>query len=183
VPHGASFIESGEQSPDVGGELYPLKRQIRLFDLTNFYFEGRKEASEKVRFGRSKEKRNEAKLISLALLTGEKGFCCKSKFYAGNVSEESTLCEILSDFEAASKQDKGLFDTRAVAVMDAGIATEAKLKMLREKRYDYVCISRRGLKECIPADASAVKIHDRRAHPIEIRMLKNSGTEQTDLYM
>jgi hypothetical protein len=162
---------------------YPLKRQIRLFDLTNFYFEGRKQASEKDRLGRSKEKRSDAKLISLALLTDEKGFCCKSKFYAGNVSEESTLCEILSEFEAASKQEKGLFDTRAVVVMDGGIATEANLQMLREKGYDYVCISRRGLKEYIPSDASAVKIHDRRGNPIEIRMLKNSGTEHTDLYM
>jgi hypothetical protein len=162
---------------------YSFKRQIRLFDLTNFYFEGRRENSEKTRFGRSKEKRSDAKLISLALLTDEKGFCCKSKFYAGNVSEESTLCEILSEFEAASKQEKGLFDTHPVVVMDVGMATEANLQILREKEYDYVCISRRGLKECIAADAPEVKTHDRRIHPIEIRMLKNSDTEQTDLYM
>jgi hypothetical protein len=69
---------------------YPLKRQIRLFDLTDFYFEGRKDGSMKAHFGCSKEN---ARLISLALLTDEKGFCCKSKFYEGNVSEDSMLCE------------------------------------------------------------------------------------------
>jgi hypothetical protein len=33
-----------------------------------------------------------------------------------------------------------------VCRMDAGIVTEASLKMLKEKKYGYVCISRSGLK-------------------------------------
>jgi hypothetical protein len=53
---------------------YSDKRQIRLFDLTGFYFECRKESNEKARFGRSKEKRNDAKLISLTMLTDGRGF-------------------------------------------------------------------------------------------------------------
>jgi len=63
--------------------------------MTNFYFEGRKEQSTLAQFGRSmviernrnKEKRNDAKLISLALLTNGQGFISRSKFYAGNISE------------------------------------------------------------------------------------------------
>jgi transposase len=163
---------------------YPCKRPIRLFDLTNFYFEGRKDGSEKARFGRSKEKRSDGKLISLAMLTNEKGFCCKSKFYAGNVSEAVTLNEILSEFEAASVQQKGLFETRPVVVMDAGIATEENLEMLRGKGYDYVCISRAALKEYVPsADASAVTIHDKRGNPIEIQSVKSVNGKQADLYL
>ena len=38
-----------------------------LFDLTNFYFEGRKERSPKAQYGRSKEKRNDCKLLVIAL--------------------------------------------------------------------------------------------------------------------
>ncbi|MDR2027060.1 MAG: IS1634 family transposase [Prevotellaceae bacterium] len=163
---------------------YPSKRQIRLFDLTNFYFEGRKEKSEKAQFGRSKEKRSDAKLISLAMLTDAKGFCCKSKFYAGNISEESTLNEILSEFESTSEQQKGLFDTRPVVVMDAGIATEANLKMLKEKGYDYVCISRSGLKNYVPVDSSEIiTIHDNRNNPIEIQKVKSSDEKQTDMFL
>jgi transposase len=163
---------------------YPCKRQIRLFDLTNFYFEGRKENSEKAQFGRSKEKRNDAKLISLAMLTDAKGFCCKSKFYAGNISEESTLNEILSEFESTSKQQKSLFDTRPVVVMDAGIATEANLKMLKEKGYDYVCISRSALKNYVPSDSSEVKtIYDNRNNPIEIQRVMSTDEKQTDMYL
>jgi hypothetical protein len=62
-------------------DKYPDKQQLRLFDLTNFYFEGRKEHSEKAQFGRSKEKRSDAKLISLAMLTNGKGmdYICVSR--------------------------------------------------------------------------------------------------------
>lgn len=163
---------------------YKGKRQIRLFDLTNFYFEGRKEGSEKSRFGRSKEKRSDAKLISLAMLTNEKGFCCKSKFYAGNISEESTLKDILSDFESASKQQQELFDTHPVVVMDAGIATEANLTFLKEKKYDYICISRSALTEYVPAeDSSLMTLQDNRGNPIEIQKVNSRNPKQTDTYL
>jgi transposase len=163
---------------------YPGKRQIRLFDLTNFYFEGRKEDSEKARFGRSKEKRSDAKLISLAMLTDEKGFCCRSKFYAGNISEESTLDEVLSELESTGSPQTDLFAAKPVVVMDAGIATEANLKMLRDKKYDYVCISRSALKEFVPEENfSPVVIRDNRKNPIEIRRVKSPDAKVTDIWL
>ncbi|MDR1340094.1 MAG: IS1634 family transposase [Prevotellaceae bacterium] len=163
---------------------YAGRRQIRLFDLTNFYFEGRKEDSEKARFGRSKEKRSDARLISSAMLTDEKGFCCKSKFYAGNISEAGTLNEILSELESAGRQQQALFDTHPAVVMDAGIATEASLSLLKEKKYDYVCISRSALAACLPAeDSSLMTISDNRGNPIEIQKVKSCNPKQTDMYL
>lgn len=47
--------------------LFNLQNRIVLFDLTNFYFEGRKAQSRKAKFGRSKEKRSDCKLLVLAL--------------------------------------------------------------------------------------------------------------------
>lgn len=54
--------------------LFDIKDKIILYDLTNTYFEGRKETSELAEFGRSKEKRSYAKLISLALVSNAEGF-------------------------------------------------------------------------------------------------------------
>ena len=45
-----------------------------LFDLTNYYFEGRKAASRKAKFGRSKEKRSDYRLLVLALCINTDGF-------------------------------------------------------------------------------------------------------------
>ena len=48
-------------------DLFNITNRIAIFDLTNFYFEGRKDNSRKAQFGRSKEKRSDCKLLVLAL--------------------------------------------------------------------------------------------------------------------
>lgn len=49
-------------------EIFDLDDKIILYDLTNTYFEGRKEGSKPGQFGRSKEKRSDAKVVALALV-------------------------------------------------------------------------------------------------------------------
>ena len=165
------------------GSKYPDRMRLCLYDLTNFYFEGRKEESELAQFGRSKEKRSDAKLISLALLTNGQGFIRRSKLYAGNISEPSTLQEVISELEADSKKDAGLFASKPVAVMDAGIATEENLKYLREKNFDYVCVSRRSLQDYSLAETGCKMIFDNRHHLIEIGIATPAGKEEGDLYL
>ena len=85
---------------------YPDRMHLCLYGLTNFYFAGLKEGSEFSQFGLGKEKRSDAKLISLALLTDGQGFIRHSKFYKGNISEPSTLQSVLSEMEEAGRKDQ-----------------------------------------------------------------------------
>lgn len=55
-------------------KLFDIEDKIVLFDLTNTYFEGRKEHSNLAKFGRSKEKRSDAKLVVLAMVINVEGF-------------------------------------------------------------------------------------------------------------
>lgn len=55
-------------------ELFDLQDKIILYDLTNTYFEGQKRNSKLAKFGRSKEKRSDAKIIVLALESKHGGF-------------------------------------------------------------------------------------------------------------
>ena len=52
---------------NVTDDLFNIDNKLMLFDLTNFYFEGSKRNSNKAKFGRSKEKRSDCKLLVLAL--------------------------------------------------------------------------------------------------------------------
>jgi transposase len=162
---------------------YPDRMRLCLYDLTNFYFEGRKEGSTLAQFGRSKEKRSDAKLISLALLTNGQGFVRRSKFYAGNISEPSTLQEVVSSLEADSKKDAGLFDSKPVAVMDAGIATEENLEYLRGKNFDYICVSRSSLQDYSLSETGCKTVLDNRKHPVEISIATPQGKADGDLYL
>ncbi len=122
-------------------ELFSLQDKIILFDLTNTFFEGRKEDSEIAKFGRSKEKRSDAKLVVLALVVNIEGFIKYSAIHEGNIADSKTLSTMIDKLKKHTCPDK------AVVVIDAGIATEDNLKLIREKGCEYLCVSRKKLKE------------------------------------
>jgi hypothetical protein len=126
--------------------LFGLGEKLILFDLTNTYFEGNPAAPE-AKHGVSKEKRNDRPLVTLALVIDEDGFAKWSKVFAGNVSEPATLKTVLGEMLHNLPRQMSIFDKRATVVFDAGIATEANLKMVREMGLDYVCVDRRRIKD------------------------------------
>jgi len=147
-------------------ELFDLKDKIVFYDLTNTYFEGRKSNSQLAQFGRSKEKRSDAKLVSLALVVNAEGFVKYSKIYEGNIYEAHTL---LATVEALAANTS--FASKPVVVMDAGIATEENLLMLKEKQYDYLCVSRVKLKDykVTKTDSQPIEISDNRGNKIALQ--------------
>ena len=64
-------------------------------DLTNFYFEGRKDASKKAQYGRSKEKRSDCKLLVLALAINTDGFIRYSAVLEGNTADPKSLPDMV----------------------------------------------------------------------------------------
>ena len=71
--------------------LFNITNRVILYDLTNFYFEGSKRASAKAKFGRSKEKRSDCRLLVLALAVNPEGFIRYSSILAGNTADPETL--------------------------------------------------------------------------------------------
>lgn len=150
-------------------DLFDLDDKIILYDLTNTYFEGRMKNSSIAKFGRSKEKRKDARLIVLAVVINPEGFLKYSNIFEGNMSDSKTLETIIN---ALSKQTS-FSGRKPIVVIDAGIATDANLKMLKSKQYDYMCVSRSNLKE-YKADTrcTPVEIKDKRNQPIELMKVK-----------
>lgn len=111
--------------------------KVILYDLTNTYFESPKRSSAIVKYGKSKEKRDDCPLITLALVVDAYGFPKRSKILEGNISEPDTLFTILEQLDAIDPA------APKTVVIDAGIATEENLQKLREDaRFEYVAISR-----------------------------------------
>ncbi|MCP4345475.1 MAG: IS1634 family transposase [Desulfobacterales bacterium] len=120
-------------------KLFSLKETIILYDLTNTYFEGTKKASRIAKPGKSKERRNDRPLITLALIVDEEGFPKNSRILEGNVSEPDTLDKILDELSDFSDG----FNACKTVVTDAGIATEDNLKIIKNKQFRYVAVSRK----------------------------------------
>jgi predicted SprT family Zn-dependent metalloprotease len=119
-------------------ELFDIHDTIYLYDLTNTYFEGQKKESNLAQFGRSKEKRSDAKLVVLAVVVNLEGFLKYSNIYQGNMADCKTLSDMIDNLKVGS----GLSGKKALIVFDAGIATQENLDMVVAKGYDYVCVNR-----------------------------------------
>lgn len=125
-------------------ELFDLHDRIMLYDLTNTYFEGNKRHSQLAKYGRSKEKRSDAKLVVLAMVINIEGFIKYSAIHQGNYADTSdinTLLEKLSGNTSTAKP---------IVVMDAGIATQKNLDTLTRQGYKYVVVSRTKIKDYQP---------------------------------
>jgi len=128
--------------------LFNLEETVTLFDLTNTYFEGDAAANPKARHGRSKEKRSDCPLLTLGLVLDGSGFVRRSRTFAGNVSEGTTLEGMLTGLGALPG---------ALVIMDAGIATEANLAWLAEHGYRYLAVRRGGTRQFEEVQAVAIE--------------------------
>ena len=155
-------------------ELFDLRDKIILYDLTNTYFEGSKSNSTYAKFGRSKERRSDARLIVLALVVNVEGFIKFSSIFEGNTSDSDSLPLIIDKVRKnTSNQNQG------IVVLDAGIATEANLELIRARGYDYVCVSRSKIKEC-QIDTKGENIKVSTNNKDEIILQKVESKEITD---
>lgn len=161
-------------------ELFDLDDKIILYDLTNTYFEGIMFKSKIAKFGRSKEKRKDAKLVVLAIVINREGFLKYSNIFRGNMADSKTLKTLV---ETISSQTSFL-QRKPVVVMDAGIATDDNLKMLRKEGYGYMCVSRSNLKNYqADTDKKPVQIIDKRKQPIELMRVNPTDKQDNDTYI
>lgn len=172
-------------------QLFKYTETITLYDLTNTYFEGDATNISKAQRGRSKEKRSDAKIITLAVILDSSGFIKNSKIFSGNISEPSTLKEMIDDLKIVKTKDtngKTLFttNTNSLVVMDAGIASQENIDYLIKENYEYLVVSRKRDKLFDDSSACVVK-EDKdgcaivKAQKVEIKNDKNE-IEEIELY-
>ena len=161
--------------------LFNITNSIVLYDLTNFYFEGRKDGSRKARHGRSKEMRSDCKLLVLALCINPEGFIRYSSILAGNTADPDTLPAMV-DTLAAKTRVPATPGQKVLVCLDAGIATEDNLAKIKARGYDYLCVSRSRLTDYeLEGDARTVKVLD--AKKQEIRLTRVRHEEGGDYYL
>ena len=129
-------------------EIFGLSCTVTLVDLTNTYFEGEAAHNPKAKRGRSKEKRSDCPLLTLGLVLDGSGFVRRSEVFSGNVSEGTTLLQMLQGLAAP---------TGALVVMDRGVATAANLTWLQDNGYRYLVVSRERVRHFDTAQAISIR--------------------------
>jgi hypothetical protein len=159
-------------------ELFDLDDKIMLYDLTNTYFEGEKRNSKLAKYGRSKEKRSDAKLVVLGMVVNQQGFIKYSSIFEGNMADNKTLIDTIKKLRASSSDST----KKALVVIDAGISTEENLQAIKDENFDYLCVTRSYLKNYKTSNTENIKtITDTKGQ--RIHLTKATVDKSTDYYL
>lgn len=155
-------------------DLFQLDHLITLYDLTNTYFEGTAKINSNASYGRSKEKRSDCPLVTLALVLDSSGFVKKSEVMAGNASEPKTL-EVMINALKPEQNAQG-----CTIVLDAGIATGENITWLKNNNFRYVVVSRKRQRQFNKKHAQVIK--ETENNKISVQRIACPDTDEIELY-
>lgn len=152
--------------------LFDCKSTVYLYDLTNTYFEGQGGSHTGAKHGVSKEKRKDCPLVTLGLVINQAGFAKRSRIYAGNVSESSTLQRVVDDLS--------VHGCDSILVMDAGLSTEENRQWLQEKKIPYITVTKH--RQPIDLGSEPVTFESKSGQRISVRLKTNAETQEAELH-
>jgi transposase len=158
-------------------DLFDIEDKLVIFDISNTYFETGKKGSKLAFHGKSKEKRGDCPLVVFTGVINAHGFIRHSRIYEGNKPDTNTLSDMVADLEKYSGRAR-----KKTIVMDAGIATEDNLALIREKGYGYVCVSRKRLQN-YSAATTVSQFTDRDRNKVELAVFHPEGYPDTWMYV
>jgi transposase len=109
-------------------DLFNMKFDVLLYDLTSTYFESDPPFPEgdKRKYGYSRDKRFDCVQVVIALVVTPEGFPLAYEVLAGNTADNTTLSGFLKKIETQYGKAERIW------VMDRGIPTEAVLEQMRQ---------------------------------------------------
>ncbi|MCR4603644.1 MAG: IS1634 family transposase, partial [Prevotella sp.] len=150
-------------------ELFGYDDNLILYDLTNVYAEGDYDGSKMWDYGHSKEKRDDCKLLVLALVVNRHGFPKHYQLFEGRMQDYDSFQAIIDELDAHMKS----LGVNPIVVMDAGISTAENLDLLREREYKFLCVSRSSRRAYKPIEGEPVQhMEDRLHQPLEIQRVE-----------
>lgn len=114
------------------GQLFDLKYDLMLYDVTSTYFEGEAKGVGLAKRGHSRDQRPDCKQVCIGLVVSREGMPLGYELFAGNRVDVTTVEEIVEAIEKKyGKADR-------VWVMDRGMTSQENLEFLRKRGAKYL---------------------------------------------
>ena len=114
------------------GELFDLKYDILMYDVTSTYFEGEAKANPQAKRGYSRDHRRDCKQVCIALVVSRCGMPLGYEVFAGNRTDVTTVEEIVGTMEARyGRADR-------IWVMDRGMISTDNIAFLKQNGRRYI---------------------------------------------
>jgi transposase len=114
------------------GELFDLKYDLLLYDITSTYFEGEAAGNALAARGYSRDHRPDCKQVLVALVVTREGYPLGYEVFAGNRTDVTTVEEVVTTMECRyGRADR-------IWVMDRGMVSEEKVSWLKAGGRRYI---------------------------------------------
>jgi transposase len=114
------------------GNLFDLKYDLLLYDVTSTYFEGQCQGNPKAKRGYSRDSRPDCLQVCIGLVVTEEGIPLGYEVFAGNTHDSKTIPDIVVAMEAKYGQAQRIW------VLDRGMVSERNLEFLRDRGGQYI---------------------------------------------
>jgi transposase len=114
------------------GELFELKYDLLLYDITSTYFEGLCRGNPMARRGYSRDNRPDCLQVCIGLIVTTDGMPLGYEVFDGNTNDSRTVRQMVEQIEGKYGR------ANRVWVMDRGMVSEANLAFLRERGGSYI---------------------------------------------
>lgn len=148
-------------------EMFGIEEKILLFDITNSYFEEKMENSELCQYGRSKEKRDDCKIVVLAAVVNTEGLLVRTMIYEGNRHDSTTVEEVVGTLAKTTAQD-----AKRIVVMDAGFYSKSNVNWLKANVFDYITVLPSGDSKFESTSSEIIDHTDNKGQQIRLQMGK-----------
>lgn len=145
--------------------MFNLEEKILLMDISNTYFEGRMEDSGICFHGRSKERRDDCKIVVLAAVVNTDGLLVRTMIYEGNRQDVTTVKDVVGTLAGQTSPE-----ARKIVVMDAGFYSAANVRWLVENHFDYITVLPSGYAKFTADSDKVVRHEDCRHREIRLQM-------------
>lgn len=161
-------------------DLFNVKFDLLLYDLSSTYFEGTCDDIPKARHGYSRDGRGDCRQVVIALVVTPDGLPLAYEVMAGNTSDRATLRGFLAKIEQMYGK------TQRIWVMDRGIPDEATLEQMRQEGVHYLVGTPRTMlnkfeKQLLDKPWEAVHAASERSSPaaMQVKLLR----QEEELYV
>jgi len=114
------------------GDLFDLKYDLLLYDVTSTYFEGECKANPMARRGYSRDSRPDCLQVCIGLVVTDDGMPLGYEVFDGNTHDSKTVEDIVRAME--SKYGRA----NRIWVMDRGMVSENNLRFVRQRGGSYI---------------------------------------------
>ena len=113
-------------------DLFGVRMEFLLYDVTSTFFEGQAEKNTKAARGYSRDKRSDCKQVCIGLVCTPEGLPLSYEVFSGNRVDVTTVKEIVTMMEEKYGAAERIW------VMDRGMVSEANITFLRSRKASYI---------------------------------------------